>query len=586
MTSLDEAIEELRENGKQWEAFSTTGNCVVTAPPGSGKTKLTTVRLASDLRSRIPEPHGAACITYTNAAAGELLRRITELGAARRSNLVVGTVHSFVMSEILKPYAKLAGRPVATFPIGSKEELDALFARAVDDVYGRDQDPRSLKTTVKIRRAQLDYEPGNNARSADLALRWEELMVDSEIIDFDGVVKHAVELVESEAWIRRVLSARFPRLYLDEYQDLQPGFDRLVRALAFQEPADSLLFAVGDPDQSIMGFNGSRPELLAELAGEDGVESVRLETNYRSRDAIVQGARRVLGADWEIDAAGDGGEINLHECTNGNGIDHQLRRVAELIGEEVAADTPFHEIAVLCPAGYIAAEAASALSASGIPAFLRGDEYRETPVTTLIEGFAAWATQPRGSEGAQLGPLLSRWRRLMGLPKTLKVEKKLIELLLDHPEGEGGAGVFASQIAAFGLGGRLAKLGRSDEEQALDSMLEVLTVGDLVGLSVADLGKRAHSPGQVHVSTIHGGKGLEFDCVFVVGLDEGAFPHYLAETEGEINEARRSFYVSLTRARRTLHLMFSGFTVTKSGFRRSNGRCRFLDDIEENEASA
>ena len=166
------------------------------------------------------------------------------------------------------------------------------------------------------------------ANTAAVAERWEQILAERGLVDFDSIVRHAVEIVEGNAWVRRALAARFPHLFLDEYQDLAPGLDRLVRALCFDETADADLFAVGDPDQSIMGFNGSRPELLLELAERPFVHCVRLETNYRSRASIVQAALRALGEDRNIEWLDEGGEIALHECPEGK--DQQHRRMVKM----------------------------------------------------------------------------------------------------------------------------------------------------------------------------------------------------------------------------------------------------------------
>ena len=104
MGRLADAVTELRRNDRQWDAFECAGHTVVLAPPGSGKTKLLTTRLAYDLAvGAIPAPQGAACITMTNEAVGVLRRRLTRLGVRRRPNLFVGTVHSFALSVIVMP---------------------------------------------------------------------------------------------------------------------------------------------------------------------------------------------------------------------------------------------------------------------------------------------------------------------------------------------------------------------------------------------------------------------------------------------------------------------------------------------------
>jgi DNA helicase-2/ATP-dependent DNA helicase PcrA len=386
-----------------------------------------------------------------------------------------------------------------------------------------------------------------------------------------------VTLVETHPWIRRALAARFPRLFLDEYQDLAPGLDRLAQALCFDETADADLFAVGDPDQSIMGFNGSRPELLLDLANRPRVHCVRLETNYRNRASIVQTALRALGEHREIAWLDEGGDIEFHECPNGREEQHQ--RMLDVVIDERDAGTPLEEVAVLCPNRWVKGDVVAALRGADIPAIARGEEYRETPTTTLLEAAAAWSTQPRGASGFRLGDLLRRWRILMGPRDTLSRETALVRLFLNHGDGTGRAGEFAAGIYGLGLAARLHRTGRDDEADELDKMVEALTEGPLRDLTVAQLGARAHAPGQVHVSTMHAGKGLEFDAVVLIALDEGDFPSYHATSARELEDARRTFYVSLTRARRRVDLIYSGFRTTAAGARRYDGPSRFLADI-------
>src|SRR4051812_34801275 len=136
MNALAKARDELRENERQWEAFTTEGHCVVLAPPGSGKTKLLTTRVANDLITKISRPHGAACITLTNAAADELERRLDGIGVDRRSTLFIGTVHSFALTRIVLPFAAVAGYPELARPrIASDAQVDALLAQAVSEFY-------------------------------------------------------------------------------------------------------------------------------------------------------------------------------------------------------------------------------------------------------------------------------------------------------------------------------------------------------------------------------------------------------------------------------------------------------------------
>ena len=109
MSALADAIDALRANPEQWDAFTSTGSTVVLAPPGSGKTQLLTARSAFDLRANPTGPRGAVCITMTNEAAMEMSRRLSLFGVQNRPNLFVGTVHSFALNRIVGPFAAAAG---------------------------------------------------------------------------------------------------------------------------------------------------------------------------------------------------------------------------------------------------------------------------------------------------------------------------------------------------------------------------------------------------------------------------------------------------------------------------------------------
>jgi hypothetical protein len=137
VSALADSISDLEANPRQWEAFTAKGNCVVLAPPGSGKTKLLTTRMAHDLLTSVP-PHGAACITLTNAAAAELRRRVDHLGVPPRSTLFVGTVHAFALRQVLIPFAAMLGLPQYAAPeFISDNQRNELIESAIAGVFGR-----------------------------------------------------------------------------------------------------------------------------------------------------------------------------------------------------------------------------------------------------------------------------------------------------------------------------------------------------------------------------------------------------------------------------------------------------------------
>lgn len=576
MSALAKARDELATNERQWQAFTTEGHCVVVAPPGSGKTKLLTTRLANDLVMRITRPHGAACITLTNAAADELERRLDALGVDRRSTLFVGTVHSFALTRIVLPFAEVAGYPELTNPqIASDRQVRVALHQAVGEFY-RDGEGRFVDSTVMRLRKMMDQDEWARAGGyvAKVSERFEQLLHDQGLIDFDDIVIRAVGLVEERAFVRRALAARYPHLDVDEYQDLAPGLDRLVRALCFDYAANAELFAVGDPFQSIYGWTGSRPELLDELGRRSGVSVVPLDINYRSGNEIIRISSQALGEEREIRGLREGGTVTAHHVPEG--FDDQLLEAGELIERYAASGTSYDEVAVLCHSNAECLDTADALRAAGLPVFVRdNDEYRLTPATLMVEALAAWAILPRGQSGHRLGELLRRWRIFVR-----DADVALVRLLVEsRAPGDQPATEFLEALDELGLRRALANPSRADDAIEMAKMRRSLTSGKLAGLTLGGLAERARALGRVYITTMIASKGLEFDVIVMLGVEDGKIP-FFSSRGAALEEDRRKFYVSLTRARHAVHIFYSGwFQWRRGGPINQDGPSRFLQDL-------
>jgi DNA helicase-2/ATP-dependent DNA helicase PcrA len=572
MSALAKARDELRENERQWEAFTTEGHCVVLAPPGSGKTKLLTTRLASDLLTRIKRPHGAACITLTNAAADELERRLEALGVDRRSTLFIGTVHSFALTRIVLPFAAVAGYPELSSPqLASDRQVKAALDRAISEFYD-ERDRRYVDSTVRRLRKMMDSDEWERAGGhiSQVSQRFEQLLHDQGLIDFDDIV-----IREGHEFVRRALAVRYPHLYIDEYQDLAPGLDRLVRALCFDYTANAELFAVGDPYQSIYGWTGSRPELLEELGRRPRVSVVQLDINYRSGNEIIRVSSRALGEEREIRGLREGGTVTAHQVPEG--FDGQLLAAAELIERYVATGTSYDAVAVLCHSNAECLEAADALRAARLPVFVREtDEYRLTPATLMIEALAAWAILPRGESGHRLGELLRRWRIFVR-----DTDIPLVRLLLElREQGDQPATEFLDALGELGLRRALVNPSRADDAIEIAKMRRSLTSGKLAGLTLGGLAERARALGRVYITTMIASKGLEFDVILMLGVEDGKIPFFSSRGPA-LEEDRRKFYVCLTRARHAVHIFYSGwFQWRPGGPINDDGPSRFLRELD------
>jgi DNA helicase-2/ATP-dependent DNA helicase PcrA len=362
---------------------------------------------------------------------------------------------------------------------------------------------------------------------------------------------------------------------VDEYQDLSPGLDRVVKALCFDYFTGSELFAVGDPDQALFGFTGTRPELLDELAARADATPVELTRNYRSSEEIIKAANLMRRGRAPMVGDKPGGQVSGVFCPDG--LPDQYRRVVAAVREAQAGGVALHEIAVLCPTRDLCLEVTTALRGAGIPAFYRDSkmEYRANSVTTFIESAAAWATTGREVSGYRLGDLLKRWRYLLGPLWTHQRDRDLVGVLVDRADRSGELATdFLDELRAAGLGGALNQVALAADASDVKRMEAVMR-----SWSLHELAQRALRQDRVEVTTTTSSKGLEFDVVLLVGADQSRMPSYMSKTPERLAEDRRKFYVSVTRARDDLRVFYSGFTVTRYGRRVDNGISPYVREI-------
>jgi DNA helicase-2/ATP-dependent DNA helicase PcrA len=583
MSALSHARERINANPAQAQAFAARGHCIVAAPPGSGKTELLCARLAQDFIDVIAEPQGAACITYSNTAAAELRRRLDQFGVQRRSNLFIGTVHGFALSQVIRPFARLLGEEdLATAAIATVEQRGRIFDTARETIYP-DEPGYGLRSTMDRRRRALLLDETapmyGGERVAEMTRLYERLLRDEGLIDFDEMVSSAVAIVEGHRVVRQVLAARFPKLFIDEYQDLGAGLHQLVKILCFDQAASSTLFAVADPDQCIYMFSGASPELVSEIAERGDVEHVQLHLNYRSSDEIIRQSLKLLPGPLEVQGFREGGLVELHQADGG--VAGQATAAMAVLRDALQAGAKPEALAVLCLSNNDCVEVGDLLIESGLSVFVRReDDYPRTAATQFVEMAAAWATSTSGTSGVALRWLLAQWRQQLGTRWSRAVDVGLVTLLLDGEElSDTPARDFVARVGAIGLTDALAaERVRSEDSDSLTALLASTTDGSLCELSVADLGDRAFARNRIHVLTMHAAKGLEFDTVCLLGLEHTRLPWFKA-AQWEVVQDRRKFYVAITRARYEVHMFYTGWMITKYGKRWDHGPSSFVSQL-------
>lgn len=561
------AAEDLRDNKDQWQAYESTGNCVILAGPGSGKTKTITVKIARLLAEDVRRPRRIACITYSNACVGELRSRLTTLGADDGNRLLLSTVHSFCLTELVMPYAAMAGLDVPDpLVVASPAQARKLFSKAYNAQLGGNAPGWFRIACDKLRRTIPDRDSDEwrawPARETRVVEAYEALLLQNGLIDFDGLVLAGLQLVEKHAWVRRAIRAKYPAVVIDEYQDLGLPLHRIVLALL---RAEVRIIAVGDPDQSIYGFTGAKPALLKALARYRRMEPITLKLNYRCADRIIAASMTLLPEPTEFRSHdGAAGEIHIYRLERNiqEQANYALGNLVPALLEANPSWTP-GDIALLYRTmneGTPIAQAADALDMR----YFRldnGSPIKRTRLTEWLTDAAQWCSGGWQTGQVPLTQLLKGWRRMYRSitreSELLAARTRLIAALFSLRDCTLPLHQWLQALRSAVLDEMFEEEpGLADERDTLDELMASAAGGALQAFTVEIFGNQGKSPDQINLMTLHSSKGLEFQAVIMVGLENGAFPSSYDRTDEQLEEAARLFYVGVTRAKTQIHLIF------------------------------
>lgn len=578
-------------NPEQATAYESSGNCVVLAGPGSGKTYTLTHKLAKVLREDVRPPRRTACITYNKQCVRNLKRQLHCLGLRDGNRVSIGTMHSFCLKHIILPFAHLAGVGVPSpFRVGTDSDISVLKQLAFNNCGVNDQ--WSLRID-SYRRVQLDRNSDewreHDEEAAMVIEEFEKLLLENGIVDFDWMMLTGLKMVQENDRIRKSLAAQFPVIFVDEYQDLGVALHEMVKILCVQ--AGVRIIAVGDPDQSIYGFSGARPELIKELSDLMKFETVRLKLNYRCGNAIIRASEVALGETRGCTAcSGEQGLIFFH-CFRPS-LKAQASNICVAVIPDILSRNPaitLGDIGVFYLDRFDGDVVAEEVSRQGWD-YIRVDgnsPYQQSAVTYWLEDCAAWCAGGWKKGDPCLSSIIRQWllfnESLHSDIEIRSVRAALVGYLYANRTPDVSLHIWLKGLLDCCVMNALENEPRlSDDKQKVTRLLEVAKPGHpLSKFTVASFGGQGRSPSHLNLTTLHSAKGLEFDVVIMVGLEEGRIP-WVNDGKGALHEKRRLFYVGLTRAKREVHLVYSGQYTDRWGNLRKNGASRFLLEVETN----
>lgn len=581
-------------------------SALILAGAGSGKTRVLTTRIAYLISTGAVSPHGILAVTFTNKAAKEMVTRLSAMLPINTRGMWIGTFHG-LCNRLLRAHFREAALPQTFQILDSGDQLSAIKrvmkAQNVDD---EKFPPREMQNFISgskeqgLRAHDVEAYDPYTRRKVEVYAEYDAQCQREGVVDFSELLLRCYELLSRNEGIRTHYQERFKHILVDEFQDTNPLQYQWLKLLA---GGHNSLFAVGDDDQSIYAFRGANVGNMKDLLRDFNVEAViKLEQNYRSHgnildaaNALISNNRNRLGKNlWTSEQGGE--KLRVYEApTDVEEANFIVSEIRQLKSDGLKLT----EIALLYRSNAQSRVLEHALVSAGLSyrvygglrfferqeikhalAYLRlmqntdddnallriinfptrgigARSIEQLQEAAKMHGTTLWdaAARAGGKVSAFVGLIESLRSATSNLPLPEIMDHVLVHSGLNaHYQNETGAK-------------------KREAEERLENLKELVTAATLFVheneddsltsfLTHASLEAGEHQAGDqddaLHLMTAHAAKGLEFNAVFITGLEEGLFPHQNSQrVDGGLDEERRLMYVAITRARRRLYMSFA-----------------------------
>lgn len=592
------------------------GALLVVAGPGSGKTRVLTERVRRLLKT-VPGHFRVLALTFTNKAANEMRERLSDLGEERQ-RAFIGTMHSFCLEMLTE-----RGKPVGV------EGMPHVFEQHKDRkeilLEAARQDPLLAEELgniddAKARNKRLDdwLQGISRIKAHPVTCEWPEDELDRRVLDaydaglracgaydFDDLLLLAYRLLSGYPKIADFYRRLYKFVCLDEAQDLNEAQYAVLTALCGDSFRNVMM--VGDPKQSIYGFNTSSPDFMWRFRDEFGAGEIELTENFRSSQAVVEVARS-LEPNYLVEAqlpvrgqasvlAGDNEEDEAQR------IVAEIERLVAEGHEDIEGCVTHSDCAILGRTRFALMAVEAELKSKGVPYYKRLTANHENESDEIEDFLLALRVLANAKDRLHLAALAKRWQTVEPSPGTETEALPIIEGMSSASSVPRAKAVAAALRAVAGRTQRLdlmpgldslrsyadtlpeegrraiyedAAVFTQEWDQYLRSDGSSRTIGGFMSSKALGATQQASREG-VALLTVHSSKGLEFDVVFVAGMAEGVFPDYRAlnKTKEMAEEARNAF-VAVTRSKRLLYLTYPRVRMMPWGDSRRQQPSRYL----------